>query len=223
MRPWLMYLWFLLIVRPIARLLIGVSVHGREHLRFTQPTIFVANHNSHLDAAVLMDLMRLRDLAKVRPVAAADYFEQGPIRNFIWKKCMNVLAIRRDKVTRTSNPLQAMLESLDAGVSLILFPEGTRGDPEKLSEFKTGIAHVLAKRPHTPVVPVYMRNLGFTMPRGDLIIVPMFCDVYVGQPRVIAAGGGGRQEIMQHLSDAFAGLVALAEELRPTAAPVDDR
>ena len=72
MRHWLLYLWFLLIVRPIVRLLLGVSVHGREHLRFTRPTLFVANHNSHLDAAVLMDLMRLRDLQKVRPVAAAD-------------------------------------------------------------------------------------------------------------------------------------------------------
>ncbi len=215
-----MYLWFLLIVRPIARLLIGVSVHGREHLRFTQPTIFVANHNSHLDALVLMDLMRLRDLPRVRPVAAADYFQRGLVRSFIWTQCMNVLAIRRDKVTRTSNPLAAMLEALDAGTTLILFPEGTRGDPEKLGEFKTGIAHVLAKRPHTPVVPVYMRNLGFTMPRGDLIIVPMFCDVYVGEARVIE---GGRAEIMQHLTDAFAKLIALADELRPAAAPVDDR
>ena len=220
MRNVLMYLWFLLIVRPIARLFLGVSVHGREHLRFTQPTIFVANHNSHLDAAVLMDLMRLRDLPRVRPVAAADYFQQGLIRNFLWTRCMNVLAIRRDKVTRTSNPLQAMLDELDRGTTLILFPEGTRGDPEKLGEFKTGIAHVLAKRPHTPVVPVYMRNLGFAMPRGDLIIVPMFCDVFVGEPRVIE---GGRAEIMRHLTDAFAKLIALADELRPTAVPADDR
>lgn len=220
MRNWLLYIWFLLIIKPVSRLLIGVSVHGREHLRFNQPTIFVANHNSHLDAAVLMDLMRVRDLHKVRPVAAADYFEKGRIRGFIWTRCMNVLPIRRDKVTRRHNPLQAMLDALDAGTTLILFPEGTRGDPEKLGEFKTGIAHVLAKRPQTPVVPVYMRNLGFTMPRGDLIIVPMFCDVFVASPRVIQ---GGRQEIMQHLTDAFHELIARADAMRPTQAPADDR
>ncbi len=216
----LLYIWFVLIVKPVVRLFLGVSVHGREHLRFTQPTIFVANHNSHLDAAVLMDLMRIRDLHKVRAVAAADYFQQGPIRNFLWTRCMNVLPIRRDKVTRSSNPLSAMLEALDAGSSLILFPEGTRGDPEKLGEFRTGIAHVLAKRPNTPVVPVYMRNLGFAMPRGDLIIVPMFCDVFVGEPRVIE---GGRQEVMRQLTDAFAALMAQARALRPTDAPADDR
>jgi 1-acyl-sn-glycerol-3-phosphate acyltransferase len=220
MRNLLLYLWFVLIIKPIVRVFLGVSVHGREHLRFNQPTIYVANHNSHLDAAVLMDLMRLRDLPKVRPVAAADYFEQGPIRNFIWKRCMNVLAIRRDKVTRTCNPLEAMLDALDAGTTLILFPEGTRGDPEKLGEFKTGIAHVLAKRPHTPVAPVYMRNLGFAMPRGDLIIVPMFCDVYLGPPRIIQ---GGRGEIMQHLTNAFHELTAQADALRPAEAPPDDR
>ena len=50
----MLYLWFVLIVRPIVRLLLGVSVHGREHLHFTQPTLFVANHNSHLDAALLL-------------------------------------------------------------------------------------------------------------------------------------------------------------------------
>jgi 1-acyl-sn-glycerol-3-phosphate acyltransferase len=220
MRNLLLYLWFGLIVKPVSRLFLGVSVHGREHLRIAEPTIFVANHNSHLDAAVLMDLMRLRDLPKVRPVAAADYFEQGPIRGFIWTRCMNVLPIRRDKVTRRHNPLQAMLDALDAGTSLILFPEGTRGDPEKLGEFRTGIAHVLAKRPHTPVVPVYMRNLGFAMPRGDLIIVPMFCDVYVGPPRII---GGNRSEIMQHLTETFAALIAQADALRPTTVPADDR
>jgi hypothetical protein len=58
------------------------------------------------------------------------------------------------------------------------------------------------------------------MPRGDLISVPMFCDVYVGPPRVVV---GGRQEIMQHLTDAFGGLISLADEMRPTAAPADDR
>lgn len=127
---------------------------------------------------------------------------------------------QRDKVTRTCNPLQAMIESLDAGQTLILFPEGTRGEPEQLSEFRTGIAHVLAKRPNTPVAPVYMRNLGFTMPRGDLVIVPLFCDVYVGEPRVMS---GNRAAIMAQLHEAFEALIAEADALRPAHAPADDR
>jgi 1-acyl-sn-glycerol-3-phosphate acyltransferase len=220
MNHWLTTLWSLVIVRPIVRLLIGVAVFGREHLAFNQPTIFVANHNSHLDAVVFMDLLPIAQQRRVRPVAAADYFERGPIRSFIWKRCLNVLPIRRDKVTRSCNPLQAMIDALDRGESLLIFPEGSRGDPEKLSEFRTGIAHVLAKRPLVPVVPVYMRNLGYNLPRGDLILVPLFCDVFIGPPRVIE---GNRPQIMQHLLDRFGELRAMAEAVRSTDAPHDDR
>jgi 1-acyl-sn-glycerol-3-phosphate acyltransferase len=220
MNRWLPILWSLLLVRPIVRLLIGVAVYGREHLAFKQPTIFVANHNSHLDAVVFMDLLPLKQQRLVRPVAAADYFERGPIRSFIWRRCLNVLPIRRDKVTRHCNPLQAMIDALDRGESLLIFPEGSRGDPEKLSEFRTGIAHVLAKRPHVPVVPVFMRNLGYNLPRGDLILVPLFCDVFIGAPRVIE---GTRPQVMQHLLDCFTQLRAAAESIRRTDAPDDDR
>ncbi|MCI0676258.1 MAG: 1-acyl-sn-glycerol-3-phosphate acyltransferase [Phycisphaerales bacterium] len=213
-------LWFLLIVRPVVRLLIGVAVFGREHLKLDRPTIIIANHNSHLDALVLMDLFPLRALNSVRPVAAADYFTRHPVTNFIWRACMNVLPIRRDKVSKTHNPLKAMIDALDAGQSIILFPEGTRGEPEQLSKFQTGIAHLVAKRPDVPVVPVFMRNLGFSLPRGDLILVPLFCDVFIGRPRHFS---GDRQTIMSHVADCFAKLQALAERLRPSDLPEDDR
>lgn len=223
-----MYCWFLLVVRPVSRLLMGVAVLGREHLRFDRPAIVVANHNSHLDAAVLMDLVPLRDLPKLRPVAAADYFERGwwGVRNFIWRRCMNVVPIRRDKVTRTHNPLQSMLDALDAGQSILIFPEGTRGEPERLGKFQTGIAHVLAKRPDVPVIPVLMRNLGFSLPRGERILVPMFCDVFIGPPRLIGGGSEGRisrDEMMARLTEAFAELTALADSHRSSVVPEDDR
>jgi 1-acyl-sn-glycerol-3-phosphate acyltransferase len=214
-----MYLWFALIVRPIVRLVVGVSVFGRERLTLDEPTIIVANHNSHLDAAVLMDVIGLRRLAKVRAVAAADYFERGPIRRFIFETCMNVLPIRRDRVTRRHNPMTPMLEQLDRGGSLILFPEGTRGEPEKLAEFKTGIAHLIESRPHVRVLAVYMRNLGLCLPRGEFVLVPMFCDVHIGEPRRLT----GPREIMRQLAECFADLQRQAEQIRPSAAPVGDR
>ena len=216
----LFYAWFWLIVKPIVHLLIGVAVFGRQHLKLDEPSIIVANHNSHLDALVLMELLPARGLCKVRPVAAADYFEKTAVTNFIWRWCMNVLPIRRDKVTRTHNPLQAMIERLDAGESLLLFPEGTRGEPEQMSKLQTGIAHVLAKRPEVPVIPVLMRNLGFSMPRGDLVIVPMFCDVFIGKPRKLK---GERAEVMKQLQKCFDDLKAVADRLRDSEAAEDDR
>lgn len=215
-----MWLWFAIIVRPIVRFIVGIAVFGRDRLRIDEPVIIVANHNSHLDAVVLMSLLPLRVLPRVRPVAAADYFGRRLITSIVWRWCMNVLAIRRDKVTRQHNPLQAMCEALDAGDSLIIFPEGTRGEPERRSQFQTGIAHLIAKRPHVPVIPAYMRNLGFSLPRGDLVLVPLFCDVFIGKP---CHPAGPRQAIMDDLARCFDELAAEAERIRPSTVPPDDR
>ena len=67
---------------------------------------------------------------------------------------------------------------------------------------------------------MYLRNLGYALPRGELILVPMFCDVFVGAPRTL---GEGREQIMSALMSVFDELRLVAEQKRPSAAPHDDR
>lgn len=216
----LLWLWFGCVVRPIVQLLIGVSVLGREHLSIRTPSIIVANHNSHLDTVVLMSLLPLRDLPQLRPVAAADYFKGNWLRRFVSLRCMNALLIERHQVTRRTNPLETMASVLDDGQSLVLFPEGTRGEPEVMSKFQTGVWHLAARRPSTPVIPVFMRNLGFSLPRGELVLVPLFCDVYVGAPLLL---DGKRETAMHQLDEAFSQLKREADERRRSATPPGDR
>jgi len=172
--------FFGLILRPFLTLFIGLRVRGREHLPRMEPFILIANHSSHLDTASLLSLFPLRRLPNLRPVAAADYFERNKLVSTLSKTLFNILPIARKRITPDNNPLPRMEEALRSGQSLILFPEGTRGTGGEPAHFHSGAAHLIEKCPDVPVVPVYLMNMGRSLPKGEWIPVPFFCEVRIG-------------------------------------------
>ena len=71
-------------------------------------------------------------------------------------------------------------DALDNDEILILFPEGSRGDPEQISELKKGVFFMVDQREDTNVTPVMMHGLGRALPRGEGLLVPFNCDVVIG-------------------------------------------
>jgi 1-acyl-sn-glycerol-3-phosphate acyltransferase len=191
--------FFVLVLRPFLTLFIGLRVRGREHLPETGPFILIANHTSHLDTASLLSLFPLRRLPDLRPVAAADYFERNRLVSALSKTLFNILPIARKQITPDTNPLPRLAEALHAGQSLILFPEGTRGTGEDLARFHSGAAHLIEKCPQVPVVPVYLVNMGRSLPKGEWVPVPFFCEVRIGRPQMFQ---GNRREITAALENA---------------------
>ncbi|HXG66411.1 MAG TPA: lysophospholipid acyltransferase family protein [Blastocatellia bacterium] len=191
--------FFAVAVRLFMMLFIGLRVRGREHLNGPGPFILIANHSSHLDTASLLSLFPLMRLRDVRPVAAADYFERNAVVRTLTRAFFNILPIARKNITPENNPLRRMKEALDAGYSLLIFPEGTRGSGEEMGKFRSGVAHLLEQAPGVPVVPAYLVNMGRSLPKGAFIPVPFFCEVRLGAPCIIQ---GTRQEMIQELEAA---------------------
>ena len=198
---------FALAIKPFMALFIGLRVRGREHLLKSGPIVLVANHSSHLDTISLLSLFPLSRLRSIRPVAAADYFERNRFVSLFTKTVFNILPIARKNITTENNPLRRMREALEAGDSLIIFPEGTRGSGEQIGEFRSGVAHLIEKMPDVAVVPAYLVNMGRSLPKGEFIPVPFFCEIRIGAPRVL---NGSRQEVTKALE-------AAVRELAPEA------
>lgn len=194
--------FFALIVRPVLLLILGTNIRNRERLPTTGPAIIVANHNSHLDTLALMSMLPLSDLPKLTPVAAVDYFGAGAFGWFA-KHIIGILPIDRSGQTPRENLLDGAIAALDEGKILILFPEGTRGEPERLATYKKGVAHLARARPDVPVTPVFMHGLGKALPRGTYLFVPFTCDVFVGEAWTYA---GDVDRFMARLEERMAGL-----------------
>lgn len=151
----------------------------------------------------------------VRPVAAADYWLKNPIRAFVGPEVFNcVLVDRRPEVN--DKPMDKILEALDEGSSLIIFPEGNRNMTEDpLLPFKAGLYNMGVARPDVDLVPTWVANLNTIMPKGEVIPLPLICTVTFGTPVKVHEGES---------KDAFLARAAKAlSDLRPDANQPDDQ
>jgi 1-acyl-sn-glycerol-3-phosphate acyltransferase len=201
----LRFLFFAVIVRPLLLVLLGLSVRRWEKLPSRGPAVVVANHNSHLDALVLMCLFPQRLLPKVRPVAARDYFLKNRLLAWFALKIIGIIPIDRYVQGLREDPLAGLTEAVGRGDIVIVFPEGSRGEPEQLGEFKTGVAHLARRFPELAFCPVFLHGLGKALPRGEALLVPFFCDVFVGEP---LSWPGDKHRFMEELTCRMTALAA---------------
>lgn len=178
----LQIIFFVLIIRPLVLIVLGLNIRNRNKYPTKGPAIVVANHNSHLDTIVLMALFPLKILYKIRPVAAKDYFFSNWFLKLFALNIMNIIPLNRQIKSFHTNPIEPISSALKKDDIVIIFPEGTRGDPEVFSKFKNGVSHLSEKNPHVPITPVVMYGLGKALPNGEGLLVPFFCDVFVGNP-----------------------------------------
>jgi 1-acyl-sn-glycerol-3-phosphate acyltransferase len=171
----------MLIVRPIARVLFGLDVIGKEKLPTKGPAIVAANHNSHVDTIVLLCLFPSKLLPKIRPVAAADHFDKGGFGSWFSRNVIGIIPIKRGGASRHEDVLAGAKQALSRGEILVVFPEGSRGEPEEMARFKTGVARLAEFCPDATVTPVYLQGAGRSLPKDAKLLVPFNTTAVVGE------------------------------------------
>jgi len=193
------------LLASLAHLFIGAYPRWQGSRPEPRQRVYFANHTSHVDTVALWAALPPPLRARTRPVAARDYWGHGP-RNVLARRAFNAVLIERDRDKVEGDPLQPLYDALDAGDSLIIFPEGTRNAEILPQAFKSGLFHLARRYPHVEFIAVYLDNARRCLPKGSLMPVPLICTVRFGAP-VVMAVDEDKDVFLQRARDA---VVALA-------------
>ena len=174
-----------LIIRGLLRTYCRFEIVGNEYVRSNRSFVLVANHSSHLDTVCLLAALRLRQLHRAFPAAAADYFFKSVPRTWIATVVVNALPFARQTHVRQSLAICGELLA-NAGNVLIIFPEGTRSQNGEIQEFKAGIGALLAGR-DIPVLPCFLDGAWRAWPKGKRLPRPRKVRLIIGAPRNYAS------------------------------------
>jgi putative phosphoserine phosphatase/1-acylglycerol-3-phosphate O-acyltransferase len=94
--------------------------------------------------------------------------------------------------------LKPVVDALQNGMSLVIFPEGTRSYDYKLGRFKKGAFHI-AMQAGVPIVPIVIRNAHDVMPRGASFVKPAVVDVVVKSP--VPTANWQKDKIDEHIAE----------------------
>ena len=154
--------------------LFGFQMHGRERIPRTGPLIFVCNHQSYLDP--VLNGVAVHDRSP-RPMAKKELFTFKP---FAWLlKSVGTIPLRGSAADKES--MRIAIAELEAGRTVLIYPEGSRSYDGAMQPFKAGVG-ILLKRSSAKVVPIGMDGACDAWPRGKGFKLFRCIDCEVGEP-----------------------------------------
>ncbi len=142
-----------------------VKVSGKENIKKNASYVIVANHQSHYDILVLYGWIGI----DVKWVMKKE-LRKVPALGLACEKMGHVFLDRANKDVAIQS-LNDAKKKLVNGTSVIIFPEGTRSETEKVEKFKAG-AFRLALDLGLPILPVTISGTRDIMPAGTTDLLP---------------------------------------------------
>ncbi len=190
-------LWLL----PLARAFAWIKVEGRGRLdEAAGPVIYAANHQSHMDAPVILAALPARRRYDVATAASKEFFaahfhpERHTVRQrltnslnyYLASLLFNIFPLPQ-RETGARSAIRYLGALLEAGASVLIFPEGRRTDEGEIGRFQPGIG-MLAARLQVPVVPVRLEGLDRVLHKSWRMAVPGRVRVAFGAPLLLGDG-----------------------------------
>ena len=180
------------ILLGIVRLLTGAQARWHGCPPKAEQRIYFANHQSHVDLILVWAALPPELRSITRPIAAKDYWTGSRFKKWLTSAVFNAIYVDRSRTKDAQgleqDPLEPLVEALQSGDSIILFPEGTRGFAPDPQPFKAGLFNLALQFPQVVLVPTWIHNVQRVMPKGEVIPVPVLCSVTFGAPMQLAPG-----------------------------------
>ncbi|MBO2450948.1 HAD-IB family hydrolase [Actinomadura barringtoniae] len=138
---------------------IKLRVEGRENLWSSRPAVFMTNHQSALDLAIMIRLVQ----EHYSGMAKASLGKVPGLGHLL--RCIDTTFVDRGAVDDADALCRSAVEQLNRGISIWITPEGTRSRTPMPGPFKKGAFHI-ARKAGVPVVPIVIRNAGQLMSKA---------------------------------------------------------